>query len=205
MRLGSRSVVVHCGAIHCDHTKDKKLRELYLEGKSGTAEYIQLQQDYITDRNHHKEPHFWQVIRSMEEVISFAKGSGVAIALENRNRYHDLPLPDEMETLLQLCDEPWFGFQYDAGHAHNLEVLGMVGKGEWLRRFHHRLIGMHLHDVNGLQDHLAPGMGEIDFPSLSPYLVDGVLRTLEVSPDCTTDQIAHGLEVLVEHGCVKKV
>ena len=205
VRLGSRSVVVHCGAIHCDHTKDKKLRELYLEGKSGTAEYIQLQQDYITDRNHHKEPHFWQVIRSMEEVISFAKGSGVAIALENRNRYHDLPLPDEMETLLQLCDEPWFGFQYDAGHAHNLEVLGMVGKGEWLRRFHHRLIGMHLHDVNGLQDHLAPGMGEIDFPSLSPYLVDGVLRTLEVSPDCTTDQIAHGLEVLVEHGCVKKV
>ena len=205
VRLGSRSVVVHCGAIHCDHTKDKKLRELYLEGKSGTAEYIQLQQDYITDRNHHKEPHFWQVIRSMEEVISFAKGSGVAIALENRNRYHDLPLPDEMETLLQLCDEPWFGFQYDAGHAHNLEVLGMVGKGEWLRRFHHRLIGMHLHDVNGLQDHLAPGMGEIDFPSLSPYLVDGVLRTLEVSPGCTIDQITHGLEVLVDHGCVKKV
>ena len=205
VRLGSRSVVVHCGAVHCNHSLDKILREMYLAGNSKTPEYFQLQKEYITDRNQKALPHFERVIRSLEEVISFARGSGVAVALENRNRYHDLPLPDEMEALLALCDEPWFGFQYDAGHAHNLEVLGMVGKGEWLRRFHHRLIGAHLHDVNGLQDHLAPGMGEVDFSSLSPYLTDGILRTLEVSPDCTTAQIAHGLEVLVDHACIKKV
>ncbi len=205
VRLGSRSVVVHCGAVYCDHSKDKILREMYLEGKSGTSEYSQLQKAYIADRNQKALPHFERVIRSLEEVISFARGSGVAVALENRNRYHDLPLPDEMEALLALCDEPWFGFQYDAGHAHNLEVLGMVGKGEWLRRFHHRLIGAHLHDVNGLQDHLAPGMGEVDFSGLSPYFTDGILRTLEVSPDCTTEEIAHGLEVLVDHACIKKV
>lgn len=205
VRLGARSVVVHCGAVHCDHSRDKRLRELYLQGKSGTTEYVRIQQAFIADRNEKKLPHLSQVIRSLQTIIPFARGSGIAIALENRNRYQDLPLPDEMETLLQLCNEPWFGFQYDAGHAHNLEVLGMVGRGEWLRRFHHRLIGIHLHDVNGLQDHLAPGMGEVDFSTLAPYLVDGVLRTLEVSPDCTTDQIARGLEILVDHGCVKKV
>lgn len=205
VRLGSRSVVVHCGAVHCDHSGDKILRRLYLQGKSETAEYLQVKQDYIASRNQHKQPHIAQVMRSLEAVIPFAAGSGVAIALENRNRYHDLPLPDEMETFLALCTEPWFGFQYDAGHAHNLEALGMVGKGEWLRRFHTRLIGMHLHDVKGLQDHLAPGMGEVDYSSLAPYLGDGVLRTLEVSPDCTIEQLAHGLEVLVSHGCIKKV
>ena len=205
VRLGSRSVVVHCGSIHCDHSRDTIIREWYLQGKAGTPEYIQIQQDYIADRDQHKQPHLNQVLRSLEEMINFARGSGIFIGLENRNRYHDLPLPDEMETFLQLCDEPWFGFQYDAGHAHNLEALGMVGKGEWLRRFHHRLIGMHLHDVDGLQDHLAPGMGEVDYSSLAPYLGDGILRTLEVSPDCTIEQIAHGLEVLVDHGCVKKV
>ena len=205
VRLGSRSVVVHCGSIHCDHSRDTIIREWYLQGKAGTPEYIQIQQDYIADRDQHKQPHLNQVLRSLEEMINFARGSGIFIGLENRNRYHDLPLPDEMETFLQLCDEPWFGFQYDAGHAHNLEALGMVGKGEWLRRFHHRLIGMHLHDVKGLQDHLAPGMGEVNYSSLAPYLGDGVLRTLEVSPDCTIEQIAHGLEVLVDHGCVKKV
>lgn len=205
VRLGSRSVVVHCGSIHCDHSRDTIIREWYLQGKAGTPEYIQIQQDYIADRDQHKQPHLNQVLRSLEEMINFAKGSGIFIGLENRNRYHDLPLPDEMETFLQLCDEPWFGFQYDAGHDHNLEALGMVGKGEWLRRFHHRLIGMHLHDVDGLQDHLAPGMGEVDYSSLAPYLGDGILRTLEVSPDCTIEQIAHGLEVLVDHGCVKKV
>lgn len=205
VRLGSRSVVVHCGSIHCDHSRDTIIREWYLQGKADTPEYIQIQQDYIADRDQHKQPHLNQVLRSLEEMINFARGSGIFIGLENRNRYHDLPLPDEMETFLQLCDEPWFGFQYDAGHAHNLEALGMVGKGEWLRRFHHRLIGMHLHDVDGLQDHLAPGMGEVDYSSLAPYLGDGILRTLEVSPDCTLEQIAHGLEVLVDHGCVKKV
>jgi sugar phosphate isomerase/epimerase len=77
--------------------------------------------------------------------------------------------------------------------------------GVWLRSFHHRLIGAHLQDVNGLQDHFAPGLGEVDFSSLSPYLTDGILRSLEVSPDCTTAQIAHGLEVLVDHACIKKV
>jgi len=205
VRLGSRSVVVHCGSIHCDHSRDTIIREWYLQGKAGTPEYIQIQQDYIADRDQHKQPHLNQVLHSLEEMIAFARGSGISIGLENRNRYHDLPLPDEMETFLELCPEPWFGFQYDAGHAHNLEALGMVGEGEWLRRFHHRLIGMHLHDVKGLQDHLAPGMGEVNYSSLAPYLGDGVLRTLEVSPDCTIEQIAHGLEVLVDHGCVEKV
>lgn len=205
VRLGSRSVVVHCGAVHCDQSRDKLLRQMYLDGKYGTPEFCQTQQAYIADRNQNKQPHLQQVMRSLEEVIAFARGSSVAIALENRNRYHDLPLPDEMETFLGLCDEPWFGFQYDMGHAHNLEVLGMVGENEWLRRFHHRLIGIHLHDVRGLRDHLSPGMGEVDFSSVSSCLTDGILRTLEVTPDCTAEEIAHGLEVLVKHGCVRKI
>ncbi|MBE0528119.1 MAG: HAD-IIIA family hydrolase, partial [Thermoleophilia bacterium] len=112
IRLGSRSIVIHPGSIVCDKTNDYRLRELYQENLQNTSEYQTLLDGVVADRKIRVQPHFDQVTQSMEEIIGFARGSGIALGLENRFRYYDIPLPDEMEMLLNLCPEDWFGFQY---------------------------------------------------------------------------------------------
>ena len=190
VRLGSRSVVIHPGAMVCDKSRDYHLRKLFQAGQRFTPAYQALLEETIADRKAQVQPHLDMVFDSLLELIRFARGSGVSLGLENRYRYYDIPLPDEMALLLDLCREDWFGFQYDVGHAQTLSVLGLVDHFEWLERFSDRMIGVHLHDVCGIIDHQAPGMGEVDFNHIAPYLPIQAQRTLEIGPQASLEQIS---------------
>ena len=201
-KLGSLSVVVHPGSVIYDRGIDKQLRKLYQNGLSGTTEYKFIQSEMFADRSKMVPPYLEQVVKSLEEIISFSRNTGISIGLENRFRYFHIPIPDEMELFLNLCREDWFGFQYDVGHAHTLDVLGLVSHQEWLNRFGNRMVGVHFHDVVGVTDHQIPGRGEVNFKKLAAYIPDGVYKTLEIGPQASPDEIKTGLETLVESGCI---
>ena len=72
------------------------------------------------------------------------------------------------KSYLQLADLNHLGFIYDVGHAQALGRLGFFPAEDWLKSL---LIAGYsvliLHDVIGLSDHFAPGLGEIDFKAHS--------------------------------------
>ena len=205
-QLGSRSVVIHPGAIVCDKARDYRLRILFKKGLKGSHTYQELLSETIADRQNYIQPHLAQVVKSMQELISFTRGSEVALGMENRYRYYDIPLPDEMAMLLDLCHEDWYGFQYDTGHAYTLDSLGFVRHAVWLERFSARMIGVHLQDVkDGITDHQVPGEGDLDFKWISSYLPVQTQKTLEIGPQASLAQIAKGLSYLVEQKCIEKI
>ena len=184
---------------------DRRLREMYKKGLKNTAEYGKLKSEMIAHRAQVARPHFDRVLQSIAEIIEYARPTGVCIALENRYRYYDIPILDEMDELMALCDESWYGFQYDSGHAQTLSALGLFEHEEWLKRFGKRIIGTHLHDVVGIMDHQQPGSGDVDFKMIARYLPATAYRTLEVAPDLNLDQIRMGMEVLADAGCVNRL
>jgi HAD superfamily hydrolase (TIGR01549 family) len=204
-KLGSKSVVIHPGAIAGDHTRDYRLRQLFKNGQKGSPTYENLKAEAITHRAQEVAPYLERVMQSLTEIVEYAKGTHIALALENRYRYYDIPLPDEMGKLLDLGDEEWFGFQYDTGHAQTLDVLGFVDGQEWLNRFSHRMIGVHLHDVIGITDHQVPGCGDIDFKKIAAFIPKTALRTIEVGPQASLSELAAGAEVLAESGCIERI
>ncbi len=205
VKLGSRSVVIHPGTIDCDKSTESRMRKLFKSGQRNSPQFTQLLNEARAERLRYVQPNLERVMRSMEEVIRFAKGSGVALGLENRYHFHDIPIPDELELLLSLCDEDWLGFQYDVGHAHTLDALGFVRHFEWLERFSSRMIGVHLHDVIGITDHQAPGKGDVDFTALAPFIPASAQRTLEIGPQASLEELSRGLAILVEKGCIQKL
>ena len=117
------------------------------------------------------------VRRSLLELAEHAAQRGVRLGLENRLRYHDIPLPDELDELLDLGLGDVVGYWHDIGHAQVLEHLGFQTHEEWLRRFagpEGRLIGVHLHDVVGVTDHLAAGLGQVDWEMVAGYFPVGI-------------------------------
>jgi len=159
----------------------------------------------VADRAARIAPHLDMVIKSLQAFVSYASGSGVAVGLENRYRYYDIPLPNELKLLLGLCDEDWFGFQYDVGHAQTLHALGLIEHDTWLESFSRRMIGVHLHDVIGVRDHQVPGVGDVDFAHIAPYIPLGTWRTLEIGPHASLPDLAKGLDVLHQSGCIQKI
>lgn len=203
--LGAKTVVIHPGMIVADRSRDQKLREMYRKGLKNTPEYETLKREMIAHRSELARPHFDQVLKSISEIIEYTRPSGLCIGLENRYRYYDIPIIEEMDELMNLCEESWFGFQYDSGHAQTLGALGICEHEEWLKRFGKRIIGTHLHDVQGIMDHQQPGVGDVDFEMIARYLPATAYRTLEVAPELTLDEIRQGMEVLANAGCVARL
>jgi sugar phosphate isomerase/epimerase len=145
------------------------------------------------------------VKKSLAELLDYADKYAVKLGLENRYHYMDIPIIDEMEELLQLADSDRLGFIYDVGHAQALGRLGFFAPEEWLKRYSDRILGSHLHDVIGLSDHLAPGLGEIDFTNIANYLPISAFRTLELTPGNTLAQVQHSIGHLVETGCIRYI
>jgi len=205
VQLGARLVVIHPGNIVADPALDYRLRDLYLAGEAHTPAYAALRDELMADRAQRAAPHLEAARRSLREIIDYALPLGVILGLENRYRYYDIPILDEMEALLELSDAEGYGFQYDVGHAETLDRLGLCAHMDWLERFGRRMVGMHLHDVNGLTDHRVPGDGSVNFAKIAPYLPPTARRTLEVSAKYTLPQIRAGLDLLAGAGCVIKL
>jgi sugar phosphate isomerase/epimerase len=136
-------------------------------------------------------------------LLEYAAGKSVQLGLENRFHFMEIPSPDELDQLLTLASADRLGFLYDVGHAQALSCLGFYPHGEWLERFGPRIIGTHLHDAAGIQDHLIPGQGEVDFKKVAAYLPKSAFRTLEIQGFYTYEQVKAGLKFLQEHGCIK--
>jgi sugar phosphate isomerase/epimerase len=86
-----------------------------------------------------------------------------------------------------------------------MDRLGFYPHEGWLQRYASRIIETHLHDVIGVNDHYAPGLGEVDFDMIASYLPDDAIRTFELQMTNSPEQVKAGLKYLVEHGCVKPI
>jgi len=203
--LGSRSVVLHVGSIQCDRSRDRELRVLYNKGQHGTPDYERSKEEMIRHRAEFAPAHVAAVHKSLEEIIAFTRGSGIAIGIENRYRYYDIPLPDEMAELLAMSDESWYGFQLDTGHAAALEGLGLCEKDIWLKKFANRIIGVHLHDVAGILDHRVPGQGSVNFATLAAFLPENCQKTMEINPHATPADLLAGMRLLTATGCINQL
>jgi len=201
--LRAPTVVVHCGNVATNVDFESKLRGLFEKGKDQSDEYQSLRSRFIQFRADHAVPRLNAVKKSLNELLEIADHYGVKLGLENRYHYLDIPSIHEMEELLSLADSNRLGFIYDVGHAQALDRLGFFTHEDWLKRYTSRMLGAHFHDVIGLSDHYAPGMGEIDFVKIAPYLPEKAFRTFEMLPGNTLAQVKCGVNLLLEAGCIK--
>jgi sugar phosphate isomerase/epimerase len=201
--LGAGIVVMHSGIIQVDGSLENNLRALFEAGQVHSQGYLEIKNRLADIRDARAGVCLESVKKSLMELLEYAGRFGVRLGLENRYHYFDIPSLDEMGFLLGLAGPDQLGFVYDTGHAQALDRLGFYPHEEWLKRYASRMIGAHLHDAIGITDHLAPGLGEVDFDMVATYLPEDAFRTCEFQVVNTTEQVKAGLKFLVEHGCIK--
>jgi sugar phosphate isomerase/epimerase len=203
--IGAATVVVHCGTIPSKSSHEAMLRYYFESGKFQSGEYEALKLQMVLERKSGANRRLKAVKESLHELLDYAARFGIKLGLENRYHYLDIPSVDEMEELLALSGPDTLGFIYDVGHAQALDRLGFYPHEEWLQRYSNRMLGAHLHDVIGLTDHYAPGLGEIDFKAIAEYLPENAFRTFEMLPGNTLAQVKRGINLLVNTGCIRYI
>ena len=200
---GAGYVVVHLGGITSKMLgSELKQRRLFDSGTREGPEADALRRETLERRAEQVTPWFEKARESLAVLAAYAKERGVAIGLENRLHYHEFPLPQEA---LELCaDYPaeLVGYWHDVGHAEVQARLGYVDKRAWLDTNKERTLGCHLHDVDGLGDHRAPGNGDVEWDYIAEGLPAGALRVFEINQRQPDEDVAGAIAFLRERGVI---
>jgi sugar phosphate isomerase/epimerase len=202
-QLGAPIIIVHPGKIDVDAELDSQLRDLFRQGKRESSEYARLKNQLIAARAAQAPINMDSIRRSLIEIAEYAGARDIQLGLENRYHYFEVPLPDELEELLAL-GLAGVGFWYDVGHAETLEQMGFFKHEEWLRRFGTRIIGAHLHDVVGIDDHHAAGLGQVDWDMVARHFPVKAYRTCEFQNFNSPEQVAAGVQWLIDKGLITR-
>ncbi len=197
--LGVKALIVHCGQVQMD-PRTNELRETYDAGEIEAPAGQRLLGEIKTERSANIGKCLERVEQCLEPLAATASDAGVKICLENQYYAHEIPSSDDLETLLSFLDNDTLGYWHDIGHASVQENLGLDSQTAFLGRYREKIFGVHLHDVVGYKDHLAPGDGDVDFAFVNENLPNDVLQVLEIQPTVTADQIRSGLNYLAKAG-----
>jgi sugar phosphate isomerase/epimerase len=183
-RIGATRSICHLGAVGDvgeQYDEELQMRRLFDSGHAGDRSFAELREAAVSRRADSAEPALSAARKSLVELVRAAEPHGIAIGLENRYHFHEIPHPFEYDQLLDGLAPEQAGYWHDVGHAEVLHRLGFLDRYSWLNHNSKRCIGAHLHDVLGIGDHRAPGDGDVDWG----YLVRGLGHlpafTLEVN------------------------
>src|SRR3989338_65440 len=187
-RLNAQAVVLHCGRVEIiDHTRE--LISLYTHGGFSVPDFQSLKIRMRKERIEKAEAHFSNALSSLEQLADYAKGMDIALGIENRFYFREIPSFRETGRILEHFRGAPIFYWHDTGHAQLWENLAFIKHKDYLDKYAPYLIGVHLHDIKGTQDHLAPLKGDFDFNALKPYLRNETIKTLEAHYPATAEEI----------------
>ena len=200
---GAPAMVVHMGLPEGCSIRSRPLVKLFNEGKKDSAEYQKGKDELLREREYFKPKSFAQGLKSVEEINAYAFKKKIKIGLETRMFYEEFPNLEEFELVFSKFDKGALYYWHDIGHAEIHGRMGFTTPEEYLSTLQNRLIGLHIHDMQKISDHRAPGTGDIDYKKYLPWLKDPkLIKVFELHPFNTKEEVIAG-RVMLEKLCGK--
>lgn len=202
-RIGVSKIIVHLGQVSDVpemFEEEREMRRMFDSGNAGEPRFAQLREAVVVRRKRAAEPYLAMARESLLALVHAAEPRGIAIGIENRYHYHEIPHPAEYDLLLDGLALEQAGYWHDVGHAEVLHRLGFIDRHAWLDGLSGRCIGAHLHDVVGLGDHRSPGDGDVDWSYITAGIKHLPNYTLEINQHQSDAQVRSAIGFLESAG-----
>ena len=194
--LEAEIVVFHLGKVDMEAERELFFATYELKAITG-EEYRQLVQRKLQERAERSFRPFDRVLKGLDKIHKAADRMNILIGVENRYFYNQIPFMEEFDTIFNEFSGGQIRYWHDVGHAEVFHRLGFLDhEKDLLKKYKDVLAGMHIHDIKGLKDHLAPGLGDFNFAILKKYLRNNMVKILEVHDEAEPADIQRGVELL---------
>ena len=197
--LEVNAVVLHVGHVDMD-AKKERFPELFDKGEIDSPYGRSFIDEQLALRKRVRQKNLDSVLFSLEKLNKEAEKLNVYIGIENRYHFHEIPDFEEIGIIIKEFEGGHIRYWHDVGHANAQQKFGVLHHEELLLSYSSDLLGMHIHDVVGYEDHYAPGTGEFDFDLIKKYLNSDVIKIMEVHPKSGREDLLEGISFLKSMG-----
>ncbi len=199
-KLGARAVVLHIGHVDIGIRYFEELSDICRAEGADSRRAARIRETVEKLREGARSPHIESAIRSLRELVSYVGDGDIALCIENRYYFHQIPLPDELLRIMGEVSSPRLKYWHDIGHAHVLEAQGWLPHLDSLGMLRPHLFGVHIHDALFTADHAAPGTGEIGFEQVFRRIPPEAIKVMEVSSKVSEEEIVESMAFLGRFG-----
>ncbi len=196
-RVNASVVVIHAGTVEFADDISARLLKLCKQGQKDMQEFMALRDEFLAKRKKYRQPFIDAVVKSLNDVLAYARSKDIKIGLETRYYPTEIPNYAEIGELLGLFRGKGMYYWHDFGHAEVNERLGIAPHLDYLKSYSDQLIGFHIHGVRGLRDHQAPFDGDFDLNKLSSFINHGHIKVIESHAGATAEQLKNAVQRLV--------
>lgn len=189
--LETEAVILHLGRVDMPDPMND-FRKLYEEDRIKEEEGQRFLEEQKHIRASKSRKSMDAALFSLDELNREAEKKGVYLGIENRYYPQEIPDFDEIGMILREFEGGRVCYWHDAGHAVVQENLGLCEQNKLLEAYSDRMIGVHIHDVNGLVDHLAPGSGRTRFEEIRPFVKPDHIKIMEIESSVGRDELREG-------------
>jgi sugar phosphate isomerase/epimerase len=193
VELETPTVVLHLGEVDT-YDRSYLMIDLYNYGEREFEAFDQKVTEATEWRKRKETKHRDAVLRSLDELNECALRMDLCIAIENRPYYYQIPNFDEVGLFFEEFYGSPMRYWHDIGHAALQEKLGINWSDRWLEDYAEHLVGVNLHDLQGLKAYHPPGTGDLEWDELFTQLPADVLKVLEIRP-CEAEQVVEAREL----------
>ncbi len=194
-RFNAEAIVLHCGKVNIRDFTKKLVGIMEKEGTE-TKRYTRTLNKWIGKRTRKRQKYLDALLKSLAELNEIAVRDNIKLGIETRYYLHEIPFFDEFGLIFDEFKDGNVYYWHDTGHAQMHEALDVVPHIRFMEAYADRMIGIHLHDFSGTQDHKAPLMGNLDFKQLVPFLKKEHIKVVESFHPATEAEMMRGLNYL---------
>ncbi|HTI73311.1 MAG TPA: TIM barrel protein [Candidatus Limnocylindria bacterium] len=199
-RVKAKLIVLHTGEVPLKDYNDK-LESMVAAGQRDTPKYRKLVEEMERKREAAKEIPMQLAFEFITLLSEQAASRGLLLGIENREAVEEIPFDYELDHFVGQLPQNVARYWHDCGHAQIKHHLGLLEHRMHLENLAPMLGGFHVHDVvaspeDGLRDHCPPGVGEVPFEQLKPFVKPEHIKTLELNPGIAAEDVVKGYEFI---------
>ncbi len=196
---GAHAIVLHPGQTSASPALEPQLKQLFAQGAIASPQADAVRAQLAHERAHQHVERMEALHRCLDELAAYAAARHIKLGLENRPTF-EITNFAEVGEILAWFPENTVGYWHDTGHAQAQANLGFAPHADWLRAYATRIVGLHLHDAVGVNNHCAPGVGNVDWVGLAALVPPHAIRTLEVDSTVSAEAVRAGVAHLKQTG-----